>query len=257
MSNAHSKVRYVSLDIETSMMDQERELAVRDSLIESLVAPANYKDEFKIAAWKAEKIEEIISKSSLDHHKGNICVIGVGYYDETGEWITTQFNSWAEYATEEGKSVSGEATMLRAFNDWLDYQTELGYVLIFCGKGLLRFDLPFICVKAFVHNVPQIFYKLPENRGPYTNSGSILDLEQQSVWPGSTRDSFIRLNDLAKLLGIEVEETVDGAEIPFLFKAEDYDPILKHNAVDLKVTMDIMGRLGRASVPSKQLELLF
>jgi predicted PolB exonuclease-like 3'-5' exonuclease len=94
-------------------------------------APANYKDEVKIAAYVAEKKAELIDRAALDADYGRIVAIGMKVDDD----VTTSVML--------NDDVS-ESDLLQAF--WTLYRSQGSHS---CGYNIIGFDLPYLMRRSF------------------------------------------------------------------------------------------------------------
>ena len=98
-------------------------------------APANYKDEFKIAAYVKDKLNEQIERAALDADYGRIVAIG---------WKVKSDPIMSMIHTE-----TSEADMLGEF--WQMLYEQKGHC---CGYNILGFDLPYMLRRSMELNVP-------------------------------------------------------------------------------------------------------
>jgi DNA polymerase elongation subunit (family B) len=99
--------------------------------IDEPTAPANYKDEAKIAAYIADKKAELIDRAALDPDYGMIVAIGV------------KIDKLNIQTFLKGDKFS-ESDLIREF--WRLYASENGNC---CGYNIIGFDLPYLMRRSF------------------------------------------------------------------------------------------------------------
>lgn len=157
-------------DIETRPLDFDQ----IKHLMPEFSAPANYKDEEKIAANIAEQRAKWIEKAALSPVTGAVCAIG-GLRDGV----------FAAYVDPEGNC---EKEIL----EWFWRNIGRGTQLI--GFNNHRFDLPFLMRRSWLHGIT-----VPKGlmRGRYfQNSTDLMEL-----WNCGGND-FVSLNTVARFLGV-------------------------------------------------------
>ena len=101
-------------------------------------APANYKDEAKIAAYIEEKRQQEIERAALDADYGRIVAIGLKV--KSGPVISMVYPQ------------DNEADMLGVF--WQTLYEQKG---LCCGYNVLGFDLPYMLRRSMELGVPVVF----------------------------------------------------------------------------------------------------
>ena len=127
-----------------------------------------------------------------------------------------------------------------------------GYDLFISWNGL-AFDLPWLYVRSMIHSIrptvriSTVRYRLPGE----TNHVDLFAL--LTDWRGNrTRHLKLDLGTVARALGVE-PPVGDGAEVPALFEAGDFETIREHLESDLRATLGIWERLGCPGLPSGEL----
>jgi predicted PolB exonuclease-like 3'-5' exonuclease len=209
------------LDIETTGLPEAAEYA------EPVSAPANYKDEAKIAAYIAEKQAEQVGRAALDL---DLCrVVAIGLMSEVTSAPTA-------YTGDERELL---ATL------WDVLLKEQNPVLI--GFNLIGFDLPVLIRRSQYLDVPHPHLVLDKYRTPH------IDLMQRLTWNGLVKAKSLKF--YAKRFGIPIDDTVNGKDIPALVEAGDWEAVNRHVKSDVRLTAALAQRLG--VLPQPQAELVF
>jgi predicted PolB exonuclease-like 3'-5' exonuclease len=188
--------------------------------LEDIKAPANYKDEAKIKAYREENQLEIYKKQALDSMQGRIICIGVGHENNI-QTITADNDD--------------EAAIVIAFSNliWSIF-LQIRETPHFVGWNIGSFDLPWLWRKAVQYNLPELRRLIPkDNRNLYT--------DLMKVWASDYKD-YVSLSNCAKFLGIE-HGTDSGADVYDYWKAGEIDKIFEHCRQDIKTTMEVYGRI--------------
>jgi len=119
-----------------------------------------------------------------------------------------------------------------------------GYDL-FISFNALRFDLPWLLIRSMVNGIRPTVH-ISTARFRYPGESNHLDLfALLTDWRGNqTRHLRLDLKTIAQVLGVEVPAG-DGAEVPKMVEAENWEGIKCHLKADLEATLRIWERLGR------------
>ncbi len=196
------------------------------ALLEEPVAPANYKDALKIAAYKEKARLEQIERMALSATTGRVLVIGV-------------HASPLQYAPRITFEGDDEKLILEEF--W-DYYRQACYLGIFgenqriCGFNCVNFDFPFLIRRSWLYGI-QTPAVINERGYPLDH---IVDLAR--VYQVGQRQEYISLDQLARWLGVG-EKTGDGKDFARLYR-EDRDAALKYLSNDLDLLVKCAERMG-------------
>jgi len=113
---------------------------------------------------------------------------------------------------------------------------------LFITYNGIAFDVPFLKLRSSILGVRSVV-EISTKRYIWLNH---MDLYQLITAWGGNRSRYLKLDleTVAKVLGIEVP-VGNGAEVPKLFEAGDWDAIKRHLEADLKATLGVWERLGR------------
>lgn len=195
---------YLYFDIET-IPTQDPDAAAR--LAEGITAPANYKDEEKIAAYIAEKAGEAVGKTSFDGLEGHVCAIS---------WDNGDIScvSCAETVVDEARLID---QFFAAFDPYHS-QTLVGH-------NIAGFDIPFLTRRALVLGV-KLPAQWPKNVKPW--SDKIHDTMQML----GGKD-YTSLDKLCRALGIPGKDGFDGSQVAAAWAAGEFDRISEYCADDV------------------------
>ncbi len=199
-------------DIETAPLEDAA------TYIEPAEAPANYKDPVKIAAAIAEKTAEALSKCSLDVDLCRVVAIG-----------------WQRECDDEPRSLhlgtaTDEATMIRAF--W-NHAADAHLV----GFNCLGFDLPVLFRRSLYLGVPTPRIQIDKFKHP-----QVTDLMRELDFNGLLRSRG--LSFYCRRFGIDVPDTLTGADIAQAVAEGRWDDIQRHVQADIQKTAALAGKLG-------------
>lgn len=199
---------YIYWDIETGPLPQERLLSV----MPEFEAPANYKDEAKIAAYRENQKQAFFERAALSAVTGRI--ICIGYLDENDE-----------YTTVEGPS---EELLIKAFIPRL--ADILGRCGVLVGFNTHGFDIPFFVRRCWHYGItpPREFLA-----NKYTRANYSLDLAE--LWGLGEYKEYISLNSLAAHLNLPIRKNGDGALFYKLYET-DREAALNYLRRDLELT---------------------
>lgn len=181
----------IFLDIETIPDMREGAASAARSRI---AAPKNYKDPEKIEAYIEAKAEEAWLATALDGSYGQIYCIGFALDDDPAQVVYRDMDS-----------DTGEADLLRSFWDMLGDDLVPGSTWI--GHNVQRFDLRFIWKRSVINRVP-MSHRLPFDVSPWSEQVQ----DTMMMWTGE-RNSFISLDELLAILGVESNDPINGSEV--------------------------------------------
>lgn len=215
-------------DLETAPLDNVRDY-IDPPDPSTITAPKNYKKQEAIDAYIAEKREEqaaefevlLTEKTALDYNTARIVALGT---------IVDGVEDVALLRCE-----ADEREAIRLF-----WATQIGRKLV--GFRCREFDLPMLIQRSRYLGV-----KAPEiDLGRYSRSGRIVDLYDLLTFQDSQRSFAMRrsLRSFARRFGIPVTDTVDGADVVQLVKADRWGEIAAHCGSDIRTTKALAERLG-------------
>lgn len=186
--------------------------------LDDIQAPANYKDEAKIKAYKEANQVELYKKQALDSMKGRIICIGA-------IWGSRYFNTCATLE---------ELNLARFAQDIKDIIDEIRSPLMFVGWNISGFDLPWLWRKAIQYDLRELRRSIPKD-----NRTCYIDL--MKVWAADYKD-YVSLDNCAKYLGIP-HDTEKGSCVYDWWKSGDIDKIAEHCRKDIETTIEIYKRI--------------
>jgi DNA polymerase elongation subunit (family B) len=236
----------VAVDLETCPLDGAAEYVpgpgpVPEPDLDSIQAARNIKDPAKIAANLVERRAKAVQdhadkvqKSEQDHAE-KLEKMGLDF--NLARIVAIAWSDGAGGHTMTCPTELDEAMALEMF--WKDTANAT-----LVGFRIRTFDAPMLMARSRYLGV-----KCPPlDLGKYGRSGRIIDLwdvltfglsdyETTSVMPR-------RLKSYAKRYGLEVEDQIDGKEIPALVQAGDWDAVRSHIESDVRLTVALAQRLG-------------
>lgn len=207
---------------------------------EAVKAPANYKDEAKIAEYISTKRAEIlagadeavaqkIAKTSLDGAYGRICCIG-----------------WAIDDNAPGSVISAnESEVINGFFDALYWSANVpshdeGVYLpcTFIGHNITGFDLRFILQRAIVLGIKRPSF-IPFNAKPWDER-----LKDTMLMWNPDRDKRISLDRLCRVLGVPTSKgDLDGSKIAQAWADGRHEEIAEYCMADVTATRKCYRRM--------------
>ena len=141
------------------------------------------------------------------------------------------------------KSLSGhdEQEILRNFSEIIEKMTATYKEIRFCGHNIKEFDIPFICRRFVINNIP-----LPQ---PLQLSGKkpweIHHLDTMEMWKFGDNKNFTSLSLLAQVLGIPSPKTdIDGSQVSRVYWDDgDITRISRYCMQDVYTTAKVYLRL--------------
>lgn len=204
----------VIVDIETAPLPNAADFLD----FSDISAPANYKDEAKIAAYCESKRQEAINRAALDL---DLCrIVAIGWNIEDIDEVPV-----AVCADDEC-----EQEALRAFWDDLDERTTVGF-------NQIGFDLPILLRRSLYLDVPAPILNLDKYRSNH------VDLQQRLSLNGTK--PYRSLNWYAKRFTLDVPaDDTAGKDIGQLVAEGQWDAVAAHCRADVLKTKALAKRLG-------------
>jgi hypothetical protein len=223
----------IYLDIETLQQDPY-DWMIRDDA--DLRPPKNYKDPEKIATWRAEaaasQVADLRERSSLDPLVGGIvaCVgVAVGDADPVVLVNTTS-------------DEEGERALLAKLAAGLTKGDRAGMPLVSWNGA---FDWRYLAIRALRHGV----YQLSARAKPAKPWGDRLHCDPSEGWRLGSRDCLWRLADVARYLGVEVDDTISGAQVAQAWGTESgRQAVIDHCRADVVRLREVTARLVAAGL---------
>ncbi len=141
------------------------------------------------------------------------------------------------------KSLSGhdEQEILRKFSEIVEKMTSTHKDIRFCGHNIKEFDMPFICRRFVINNLP-----LPQ---PLQLSGKkpweIHHIDTMELWKFGDNKNFTSLSLLAQVLGIPSPKSdIDGSQVSNVYWNDgDIKRISRYCMQDVFTTAKVYLRL--------------
>lgn len=222
----------IHIDIETIPGDTPpdmEELHAVDYLVSQGAHPKNLKNEAKIDLWyvnkqaqleqkykddllaQEAKQKDLHAKQALNSMQGKIFCASVAIGDGPIETFT-----------------GDEAVILDSLNEFLNGFKNNGYVShVFVGHNIY-FDLGFLYHKSILHKSP-LRYILPKAK----DRQMVIDTNKE--WNLGQYGKYTKLSDIAKFLGIEQKDEIDGAQVWQAYKRGNFDQIIAHCESDVEL----------------------
>jgi len=186
-------------------------------------APANYKDEAKIAAYKSEKLAEIVGKAALE---ADLCeIVAVGW------WIEGQdgCRSYTRADLNEVGLIESTWAAIEAADTDFGVRTIIGF-------SVLGFDLPVLIRRSQLLDVRYPYINMDRYRTPH------IDLIERLTFNGKL--TYRSLAFYCRRFGIPCQDAIHGSEIGALVAANDWAGVQAHNLADVDKTARLAHRLG-------------
>lgn len=234
----------ITIDIETipaqdqSIIDAMRAdaLAELSDALDSVKAPANYKDQAKIDSYMQEaqeklraefeaKAEDDYRKTSFDGGAGQVCVIG---------WAIDDLEPQSVSAT--GLGGNDEKFLLERFFSAMHAAYRPGNRATIVGHNLISFDLRFIWQRSIVLGVrPPGFF--PRDPKPWDDS--VFDTMLQ--WAGAR--GTISMDRLCRAMGLPGKGGISGKDVWPMVKAGRIEEVAAYCRDDVRRTRAIFKRM--------------
>ena len=162
----------------------------------------------KDIAEDSEEMQDAVAQSYRDKAAiyaefGKIICISVGFctYDAAGK-LKIRLKSFADH---------DERVVLRQFSELLDKHFNNPNVHFLCGHNIKEFDIPYICRRMIVHQLPLPGMLNLHGKKPW-DVNYFLDTMQ--LWKFGDFKSFTSLNLLTALFGIpSPKDDIDGSQV--------------------------------------------
>lgn len=240
----------IYLDIETipSQSPAVLEMLRADAQaeIEAIKAPANYKDEAKIAEYIAGKraeidagIEEKWRRTSFDGAFGHVAVIGFAIGD--AEPVTHYSEQYGTHDSEAVILSDFFAAIEHASTRLLTGGTRSAAAPTFIGHNLVDFDLRFIFQRAVMLGIKPPSC-IPFDAKPWDKTV----FDTMTTWAGAR--NRVSLDKLCRAFGIdgkgsEIGEEIDGSQVWDFVKAGRIADVARYCAGDVERARQIHKRL--------------
>ncbi len=213
LNNEFSTPSWLIFDLETTGRDDAHQFVAPVS------APSNYTDPHKITAYEKTALAKRRDKVAVDPDLA--CIVAIA-------WTTSQNDR--VFSVPAPDDVAEKLLLIVFFGAWSDLmETSPGDVSL-SGFCIRSFDLPLIWRRAqfFKLDVP-VTFPTPTK---YPRAGSrLLDVADLITFNGTL--TLKKQDDYCKIRGIEVDDSVQGKDIPWLVEQEDWPTITKHARADV------------------------
>lgn len=221
----------IYLDIETLQQDPYEWAIKPDNEIK---APKTYKDPEKIAAYLAEaaanQVAELRTRSSLDPLLGGIVVcVGIAVRDADPVVL---LNESSDEAGEGALLRKVQAGLLRPGNNELPLVSWNG-----------TFDWRWLAIRALRHGL----YDLARRARPAKPWGDRMHIDPLEAWRLGSRDCLAGLANVARYLGIEVTDSIDGSRVAEVWHA-DRQVVVDHCRADVVRLRAVTAHLAAAGL---------
>ncbi len=213
LNSEYAMPRHLIFDLETAGIDDAA------TYLPPSEAPANYKDEAKIAAFIAEADAAALSKAALDPDLARIVALGV--CDPATDALSVHL----------AKTEREERELLRDF-----WRIVAGRVTL-VGYNILEFDLRMLFRRSLYLNVPAPAIQIDKYRHP-----TVVDLMQ--ILSYGDRSKYRTLEFYLHRMSIEHDHSIGGAEIPGLVAAGEWSKVESHCRADVLGTVKLARRMG-------------
>ena len=211
---------YITVDIETIPGPVAPDL-------NSIKAPANYKKEEAIQAYREANQESLHSKQALNSLEGQIICIGYKIECALQDFETI---TGIAYGNDEAKIIEDFYKVVDGALDNFPFGTTITWV----GHNLMEFDAPFIYHKALKYN-SNLRIVLPKS------SRECFDTMKK--WAPTDYKRKTSLKKIATFLGIDQSGT-DGSMVWDMYKAGKIEEINKYCLEDVEITNKVFKILG-------------
>ena len=110
--------------------------------------------------------------------------------------------------------------------------------MLIVGFSICNFDMPFLVTRSFIHGTPI---------SPFSVNKTLVDIRDKisAYRYGDTRG---KLKEYASIIGIPIEDGVDGSMVANLFMDKNYDKIKKYLESDLMLTDELFKRIRTTNI---------
>jgi DNA polymerase elongation subunit (family B) len=213
-------------DINTSAIVFDLETAGHpdaDCYLEPVQPAKNLVDPAKVQADIEKRTQERLDKIALDWNVGRIVALG---------WWTEEHGTEVVVCADEMQ----ERNALGRFWSESRHRTLVGYN----AKG---FDCPYLIQRSRLLGVP---HPVSLDLGKYSERG-VIDLFLRLTFNNGTYDQGAMrrtLKAFCRRFGIDVDDDVNGSEIPALVAAGDWKAVEAHCRADIGLTVALARKLG-------------
>lgn len=202
-------------------------------------APKNLKDPEKIKKWEEEALEKQYLSQAVDTNRAKILTIGAAFGDDSPEC----FVDLASY---------NELDVLKKFENFLKSNLEemvkegmfeprqVFHEALFIGHNIKKFDLQLLYVKSLKYQLPYLAELVAPARKRY-NSSKSLDIMEE--WNAGDPTAYIKLDEIARILGIKGKSGMDGSMVYGKFKEGLISEIVEYQKADVILTREIYKRM--------------
>lgn len=217
-------MRRMVFDVETAPLPEAVDY------IESVSAPANYKDPDKINAYVEGGNAAALAKCALDL---DLCqVVAIGW------WLEGEED--ADAISLNHYDVDAEAFMLSTF--WDHVEEDYAHLV---GFNCIAFDLPVLMRRSLYLGVPTPDIQIEKYRHP-----DVTDLMAVLSYNGMLKNRG--LSFYARRFGLDVPDTLTGADIGLAVTEGRWDDIEAHVRADVRKTALLAAKLGLFSMATPQ-----
>lgn len=206
----------LSFDIETEALPRE----AIEHLKPTFKAPANYRDEAKIAANIAEQETEWYANAALSPLTARVLVIGIKEFGEEPTYL-------------EG----AEGDILEAFWNRFGYSSEFDQ---WHGHNVHSFDVPFLIKRSWANAIKVPIRSVLADNG-FVNSRRFVDT-MRLFQCGDKQSAFISLDKLAAFLGLRGKLEDIGPKFGQVY-AENQTRALAYVRRDLEIVEEAVVRM--------------
>ncbi len=210
--------RRIVFDVETAPLEDAAEY-----LIEPVEAPANYRDQAKIAAFISEKKAKQVAECALDYDLCRIVAIGILLEGREPDVALAGFQS--------------ERSLLEMFWNQAHDRHLIGF-------NVLSFDLPVLLRRSLYLGIKAPSISIDRYRHP-----DVTDLARVLSFDKPTPDHS--LDFYAKRFGIDVPDTMSGADIGKAVIEGRWDDVRNHCLADVKKTAAVAEKCGLFKVAAE------
>jgi DNA polymerase elongation subunit (family B) len=209
----------VYLDIETIPTQIP---AMQQYLMDGVKAPANYKDEEKIAAYIEEAKEDVLNKNSFDGSSNHIITIACAVND--GDPVSVH-----------ARQIEDEYQVIEHFYRYLESQFNSHDRVVFVGHNIMAFDLKVIRQRSKIFGL-HCDLRIPFNTKPWDDN----PYDTMLQWD---LKNYIKLDKLALAFGIEQKKLMSGADVYPMWQAGNHDVIEAYCRQDVELVREVYKRM--------------
>ncbi|PUA19616.1 ribonuclease H-like domain-containing protein [Glaciimonas sp. PCH181] len=222
------------IDIETC---PSQDPSVKAAIAATIAPPGNISKAETIDLWNKEKkpgaVEDAWRRTSFDGSRGHICVIGVAV-DDADPVALCAGAHWYE----------NEAYVLTQLFEFIDAECAKHPNVrpTFIGHNVIDFDLRFIFQRAVILGVTPSRH-IPFAARPWDDAV----YDTMTRWSG-TKDR-IKLDHLAKALGLSGKGDIDGSMVWDYVNSGRIDEVAQYCCDDVSMTRDVHRRMTFLPAP--------